>query len=67
MRFLLFLLLAGSILSAWADVLEGRVVSVGDGDTITLLDGNRQQHRIRIAAKLTLRHLPARDGSPTLL
>jgi len=31
-----------------ADVLEGRVVAIADGDTITLLDSNHQQHRIRI-------------------
>jgi endonuclease YncB( thermonuclease family) len=30
-------------------VIEGRVVAVADGDTITLLDSNRQQHRIRLA------------------
>ena len=36
-------------LATWADVLEGRVVNVADGDTITLLDGNRQQHKIRLA------------------
>jgi endonuclease YncB( thermonuclease family) len=29
--------------------LEGRVVGVHDGDTVTLLDGARVQHRIRIA------------------
>jgi endonuclease YncB( thermonuclease family) len=28
--------------------LEGLVMGVADGDTITLLDGNRQQHRIRL-------------------
>jgi endonuclease YncB( thermonuclease family) len=36
-------------LIAWADILEGRVVGVADGDTIALLDGNRQQHRTRLA------------------
>jgi len=36
-------------LTASADVLEGRVVSVADGDTITILNSNRQQHRIRLA------------------
>jgi endonuclease YncB( thermonuclease family) len=35
--------------AAWADVLEGRVVGIADGDTITLLDRDRQQHRIRLA------------------
>ena len=49
MRSLLLFLLALSSLTVWADVIEGRVVGVADGDTITLLDGNRQQHRIRLA------------------
>ena len=35
--------------SAWADALEGWIVGVADGDTITLLDNNRQQHKIRLA------------------
>lgn len=34
---------------AWADELQGRVVKVADGDTITVLDGQRQQHVIRLA------------------
>lgn len=29
--------------------LEGQVVAVHDGDTVTLLDGRRIQHRVRIA------------------
>ncbi len=49
MRSLVVLLLALCSSTAWADVLEGRVVGVADGDTITLLDSNRQQHRIRLA------------------
>lgn len=43
---LTLLLVAGA---AVADVLTGRVVGVGDGDTITVLDEARQQHRIRLA------------------
>lgn len=39
--------LAGA--GAQARDLEGKVVAVHDGDTVTLLDGSRQQHRIRIA------------------
>ena len=35
--------------AVWAEVLEGRMVSVADGDSLTLLDSNRQQHRIRLA------------------
>jgi hypothetical protein len=33
----------------YAEVLEGGVVAVADGDTITLLDSNRQQHESRLA------------------
>jgi endonuclease YncB( thermonuclease family) len=49
MRAVLLLVLGILTLTAWAEILEGRVVSVADGDTVTLLDSNRQQHRIRLA------------------
>lgn len=42
------LLLSTSGLSL-ADVLVGQVVGVSDGDTITLLDANKTQHKIRLA------------------
>ena len=42
------LILAASGLSH-ADVLSGLVVGVSDGDTITLLDSNKTQHKIRLA------------------
>ena len=29
---------------------EGRVVAVADGDTLTVLDSNNLQHKIRVAA-----------------
>ena len=32
-----------------AGLLEGKVVSVHDGDTITLLDATQRQHKIRLA------------------
>jgi endonuclease YncB( thermonuclease family) len=32
-----------------AETLTGRIVSVLDGDTVILLDGQQQQHRIRLA------------------
>lgn len=35
--------------NAWAEALEGRVVRVTDGDTITVLDARKVQHRIRLA------------------
>lgn len=41
-----FLLQAGQIL---ADTIEGRVVGVSDGDTITVLDSTMTQHKIRLA------------------
>jgi endonuclease YncB( thermonuclease family) len=34
---------------ASAETLTGRVVGITDGDTITLLDGNRRQHKVRLA------------------
>ena len=33
---------------AHADTLTGRVVGITDGDTITVLDADRQQHKIRL-------------------
>lgn len=36
------------IQSAYADVISGRVVSVTDGDTITVLDSTNTQHKIRL-------------------
>lgn len=45
-------LLLGIMLSCsqhlFAELLHGLVVKVSDGDTITVLDGKRQQHRIRL-------------------
>ena len=35
--------------TAQAGELRGRVVAVADGDTLTILDAGRQQHRIRLA------------------
>jgi endonuclease YncB( thermonuclease family) len=33
---------------ATAVVIEGRVLAIADGDTLTLLDGSNRQHRIRV-------------------
>lgn len=33
---------------ALSDVLYGRVVGVSDGDTVTVLDSGRRQHRVRL-------------------
>ena len=35
-------------IGALAETLTGRVVGVADGDTITVLDANREQHKIRL-------------------
>jgi len=36
-------------LPASAEIVAGRVVAIADGDTLTLLDGKNQQHKIRLA------------------
>jgi len=38
----------GQGVASHADTLAGRVVGVADGDTITVPDANRQQHKIRL-------------------
>lgn len=46
---LLATMLAGfGVGSVWAQSIEGRVVRVADGDTITVLDAGNRQHRIRL-------------------
>ena len=44
----LLILSALLIGAAHAETLSGRVVGVTDGDTITVLDADRQQHKIRL-------------------
>lgn len=44
--FLMFFL---ALSAAAAETLTGRVVGIADGDTITVLDSNRQQHKIRLS------------------
>ena len=34
---------------AGAETITGRVVGIGDGDTITVLDADKVQHKIRLA------------------
>lgn len=41
--------LASTIAHAKPERLDGRVVGVHDGDTLTLLDSERREHRIRLA------------------
>jgi endonuclease YncB( thermonuclease family) len=43
------LLLALCDLSTAAEIITGRIVAVHDGDTVTLVDRNNLQHRIRLS------------------
>ena len=43
------ILFVAGIQTSSAYELTGRVVSVADGDTVTLLDANLRQHRIRLS------------------
>lgn len=47
-RFTLATLASAVAVSAWADI-EGAVVGVSDGDTITVLDDARVQYKVRLA------------------
>ena len=52
MRLAMAYVLALGLLAAWAthaDEIVGRVVGIADGDTITVLDASKTQHRIRLA------------------
>ncbi len=44
----LLLLIAAAVAPVHAHTLEGRVVAIGDGDTITVLDVAGAQHRVRL-------------------
>ena len=46
----LLVLLVALALPAAAEILEGHVIHVSDGDTITVLNSKHQQLRVRIAA-----------------
>lgn len=48
LRCLAFLLLLQALPST-AAALEGRVVNVADGDTLTVLDDENRQHKVRLA------------------
>ena len=48
-RLLFTLALLLSPLAARAETLEGLVVAIADGDTLTVLDDTKTQHRIRLS------------------
>lgn len=47
-RLVTLVVLATSFSHLWAGTLTGRVVRVSDGDTITVLDASRRQHKVRL-------------------
>lgn len=49
MRTLLLLVLALLASPGQAEIISGRVVHVADGDTITVLDASKTQHKVRLA------------------
>lgn len=49
MRTILLLAVALLALPSHAELISGRVVHVADGDTITVLDADKVQHKIRLA------------------
>ena len=48
---LLAILLVSSFVSStsFARTIEGKVIKIADGDTITVLDSDNEQHRVRLA------------------
>lgn len=48
MRWLLFLAWLSSTV-AIAETISGKVVAIADGDTLTVLDAGKRQHKIRLA------------------
>ena len=44
-----FLVLSAGSTAASPNTLTGRVVRVADGDTITVLDADKVQHKVRLA------------------
>ena len=49
MKYPTFLLALLFGLSCQARTIEGRVVGVADGDTVTVLDADKVQHKIRLS------------------
>ncbi|MBV6475224.1 MAG: hypothetical protein MOGDAGHF_00741 [Rhodocyclaceae bacterium] len=47
-RLLPILLALAATAPARAEILEGRVIRISDGDTLVVLDANRKQHKIRV-------------------
>jgi endonuclease YncB( thermonuclease family) len=48
MKKLIFLCLLFFTILSFAEELIGKVIKVSDGDTITIIDGNNQKHKVRL-------------------
>jgi endonuclease YncB( thermonuclease family) len=48
LRFAAVIVLGLYVSLVQAEILAGRVVKIADGDTLTVLDASKQQHRIRL-------------------
>ncbi|MGH8729146.1 MAG: thermonuclease family protein [Burkholderiales bacterium] len=48
-RLLLAIIAFALSLTAQAQIIEGKVVGISDGDTITVLDARRVQHKVRLS------------------
>ncbi|GJQ53828.1 MAG: hypothetical protein HKUEN07_03970 [Rhodocyclaceae bacterium] len=48
-RLLPILLALAAIAPARAEILQGKVIRISDGDTLVVLDASRKQHKIRVA------------------
>ena len=49
MKIILALLFATASLTSFADQLQGKVIKVTDGDTVNVLTGDNQTHKIRLS------------------
>ena len=49
MHFIFTALLLALSFSGYAETITGRVVGIADGDTVTVLDAQKVQHKIRLA------------------
>jgi endonuclease YncB( thermonuclease family) len=49
LRYLIITLILLNTSAAWSDTLHGKIVGVSDGDSVTVIDGDLTQHKIRLA------------------
>jgi len=66
MRKALVCLLLALACTANAETITVRVVGVADGDTITVLDADKVQHKIRLVRPAATPPAPHNGGSPPM-